>query len=147
MITRLENGKPKNYIKRHYILQLPFMTVLLHQFWTSDPDDLHDHPWSNIKIRIKGSYYEYDAQGNKFKRDKWYVGYRQAEVFHRIEVDPGMEGKVWSLFVHFKRKRAWGFLKGNKWIPASEYENPVEVHGRNFKIEGTFFPRYVKLGA
>jgi hypothetical protein len=68
-----------------------------------------------------------------------------------VELEPGTEGKVWTIFVLFKRRRDWGFWVEGKWIEAGEYgrmiDNPVEVYGKDFVIEGTFFPKFRRLNA
>lgn len=151
MITRRfkETGAIGAYLKRHFIYRGKYVTVLLHQFWSSDPDDVHDHPWDHIKIRLKGDYHEYNADGSYEVRPAGSVTYRRAEDFHRIMVPSGGEGKGWSLFIHFKRRRDWGFLYEGKWMEAGEYgrlvDNPVEINGVDYKIVGRFFPKFVKL--
>ena len=48
MITRrfADTGEIGAYLKRHFIFQSKYLTIFLHQFWASDPDDVHDHPWN-----------------------------------------------------------------------------------------------------
>lgn len=51
------------YLERYYLFlknrkTFPF-NIFLHKFLKSDPDDLHDHPWSFISIPIYPGYWEY----------------------------------------------------------------------------------------
>lgn len=147
MITRRfkETGEIGAYLKRHFIFKSKYLSIFLHQFWASDPDDAHDHPWSSVKVRLKGDYKEYNADGTYEVRPAGSVTYRRAEDFHRIELGDGKPGAGWSLFFHFKRRRKWGFLYKGEWMEAGKYgqfvDNPVEIQGEDYVIEGTFFPK------
>ncbi len=147
MITRRfkSTGEVGPYLKRHFIFSTKYVTIFLHQFWSSDPDDVHCHPWNNVKIRVKGTYREYGMDGTYKTLKPGSITYRRAEDFHRIMVEEGQEGKGWSLFIHFKRRRDWGFVFNGRWMEASEYgrymNNPVEINGVDYVIEGTFFPK------
>ena len=147
MITRRFKGTGEigPYLKRHFIFRSKYLTIFLHQFWASDPDDVHCHPWNNVKIRLSGDYKEYGMDGNHEVLKPGSVTYRRAEDFHRIEVEEGQAGKGWSLFIHFKRRRDWGFIFNGKWMEASKYgtfvNNPVEINGVDYVVEGMFFPK------
>lgn len=62
------------YLERYYLFlkdrgeKFPF-NIFLHKFLKSDPDDVHDHPWSYFTIILKGGYYEwtpvFDKNGKK----------------------------------------------------------------------------------
>ena len=48
------------YLERYYLFlkereDFPF-NIFLHRFIKSDPDDLHDHPWSFRSIILKGGW-------------------------------------------------------------------------------------------
>lgn len=147
MITRRfkSTGEIGPYLKRHFIFSSKYLTIFLHQFWSSDPDDPHCHPWNNCKIRLKGDYHEYNVDGTYEVRPPGSITYRRAEDLHRIMVPEGGEGKGWSLFFHFKRRRKWGFVYKGEWMEAGEYgrlvDNPVEINGEDYVIEGMFFPK------
>jgi hypothetical protein len=147
MITRRfkDTGQIGAYLKRHFIFQSKYLTIFLHQFWASDPDDSHDHPWDSVKIRLKGDYTEYNVDGTSAWRTPGSVTYRRAEDFHRIELGDGGAGAGWSLFIHFKRRRKWGFLYKGEWMEAGKYgelvNNPVEINGVDYVVRGTFFPK------
>src|SRR3972149_7283179 len=125
MITR--DDKP--YLERFYIFSSKYLTILLHRFHSSDPDDFHDHPFDNITVLLKGRYREDNVDGTFNIARPWYIKFRTAEQFHRIRMIKDT-GPTWSLFIHFKRRRDWGFLKKEdlEWIPASMYaRQAVEI--------------------
>ena len=111
------------YMKRHYLLSTPWFSVFLHCFFASDRDDPHDHPWASISIPLFPGFMEvtYTDPGvdlfNKMRRliasNKWrkpfHVYYRSANAAHKIQLAEGYAGRTWSLFIHFKRTRQWGF--------------------------------------
>jgi len=124
------NNEP--YLERYYVFlkdrkNFPF-NIFLHKFLKSDPDDVHDHPWSYCTIILKGGYWEwvpqFDNQGNKFSEvAKWrgpgHFRMCNAKSYHRIELDPGIE--CWTLFMPGPQERDWGFLVKNKWVPHEQY--------------------------
>jgi len=134
----------KDYLERHFILKIKGRSVYLHRFWDSDPgNDLHDHPWYNISIVLKGEYIEHLQDGSSIRRKAGDICFRTARTAHRIEIEPGWEGKVWTLFLTGKRYRQWGFYTPNGWVEASEI---TEVKGRDFNLVGWLFPRVIKTG-
>jgi len=141
MITR--DGKP--YLERFYLFKTSWLTIMIHKFWASDPDEPHDHPWNWASLVLRGSYREHGVDGVSTLRHPLSFRIRRAEEFHRIEAF--CPGWTTTLFFTGKRRREWGFLRGEKWIPASEYDRQeVEIQGRDFVVEGIFFPkvRYLK---
>lgn len=131
------NDEP--YLERYYLFlkdrkRFPF-NVFLHKFLKSDPDDLHDHPWSYATLILKGGYWEYlpltDSEGNHLGEiAKWrgpgHFRISQARSFHRIELDPNIT--CWTLFMPGKQEREWGFMardeRGRKrWVQHEQYLN------------------------
>lgn len=124
------NDEP--YLERYYVFlkdraNFPF-NVFLHKFLKSDPDDLHDHPWSYATLILRGGYWEwipqYDSQGKvTCQIGKWrgpgHFRISRANSYHRIELDPGVE--CWSLFMPFKKVRDWGFLSKGRWVQHEQY--------------------------
>lgn len=138
----MRDGKP--YLERFYIFHSKRLAVMIHKFYASDPDEPHDHPWNWASKILRGTYFErnVDTTGKWWtSKDGW--RFRRAEEFHRIEVDETLQaGYTTTLFITFGRRRKWGFLRGDKWLPAEGYDRqPVDVAGRDFVIEGHFFPR------
>ena len=111
------------YLERFYILIkdrkiFPF-NVFIHRFLKSDPDDLHDHPWSYRSLILYGGYWEYTETGKKWRGFLSYK-YAPANTFHRIELDDKMP-YCWSLFIAGKCYRDWGFKTGGGWVQNEEY--------------------------
>jgi hypothetical protein len=129
VMDRQEN---EPYLERYYLFlkdrkQFPF-NVFLHKFLKSDPDDVHDHPWSYATLILKGGYYEWIPQFNQAGQKCGEIGHwrgpghfrrSSAASYHRIELDPNIT--AWTLFMPGPQKREWGFLVNNKWIHNDEY--------------------------
>jgi hypothetical protein len=134
-----ESNEP--YLERYYLFlkdrkRFPF-NVFLHKFLKSDPDDVHDHPWSYATLILKGGYYEwlpqFDSTGKKIDeiavwREPGHFRISSANRYHRIELDPDVE--CWTLFMPGPQKREWGFLVKNKWIPHNEYITHKTKHAQ-----------------
>jgi len=120
------------YLERYYLL---FNTrthtgfnVFLHKFLKSDPDEVHDHPWSYFTLILKGGYYEwipqFAADGTKScEIRKWrgpgHFRISRASSYHRVEVKPGVT--AWTLFIPGPHQRQWGFLVNNQWVHNDQY--------------------------
>ena len=150
MIDRLniETKEVEPYLYRGYILRAPWVGVYLHQIWSSDPDHPHDHPWFNISWILKGGYYEFGVDGNSVWRTAGAVIFRPAQLFHRLAIGPHAKGGTWTIFIHFRRKRKWGFITPDGWLEAKvygeKYDSTVEQEGAGYRIEGWLFPRVVE---
>jgi hypothetical protein len=133
-IPRPENNE-EVYMKRYYLFRSKYMSIFLHQFFSSDPDDIHDHPWDSFGIILTKGYNEtiplstrltiqkgvevLEPTGRQtFRRRPGFFKFRRAKDMHRIQLLPGTEGKVWTLFIRFKRTRPWGFWKNGTWEEA-----------------------------
>jgi len=124
------NNEP--YLERYYLFlrdreRFPF-NVFLHKFLKSDPDDVHDHPWSYATVILKGGYWEWIPQFNNAGQKiaeiaKWrgagHFRVSGANSYHRIELDPTVE--CWTLFMPGPQRRDWGFLTRQGWVPHDEY--------------------------
>jgi hypothetical protein len=129
VMDRIDN---EPYLERYYLFlkdrkHFPF-NVFLHKFLKSDPDDVHDHPWSYFTLILKGGYYEwvpqFNSRGEKFGEiAKWrgpgHFRICNARSFHRIELDPSVT--CWTLFMPGPQQREWGFLNKGKWVQHEEY--------------------------
>ena len=152
MIKRADpqTGLAHDYLKRYYIFRCRYFSVFLHQFWASDADHIHDHPWDNITWILRGGYWEFSADGSSTYRKKGFKRYRNAELFHRIAIGDHSPGEAWTLFIHFRRRREWGFYTPEGWLPADvygkKYESPVQTQGSgDYVIKGMFFPAVEEL--
>jgi hypothetical protein len=120
------------YLERYYLFlkdrkHFPF-NIFLHKFLKSDPDDVHDHPWSYATIILKGGYYEwtpnFDSQSANIGETRHWRGpghFRvcSANSYHRIELKEGTD--CWTMFMPGPQRREWGFLVNNKWIHNDTY--------------------------
>ncbi|CAB4128579.1 hypothetical protein UFOVP112_41 [uncultured Caudovirales phage] len=118
------NNEP--YLERYYVFlkdrkTFPF-NIFIHKFLKSDPDDLHDHPWSYFTFILKGGYYEW-IPGINCEVRKWrgpgHFRVCRAESLHRIELKPGVT--CWTVFMPFTKVREWGFITKGKWVQWEEY--------------------------
>ena len=93
-----------------------WFNVHLHRW--NEPDDttfgLHDHPYDFVAITLRGSGTE------RFQPSacRWLQQFRfyRAEDTHAIDNVYGL----WTLVVHFRRRRTWGFWKDGKFTPHTE---------------------------
>lgn len=116
------DGTVERYLERWYILRKDLIGAYLHRFWASDEDGVHDHPWDNISIVVAGGYWEHLPDGQRLWRKPGFVKFRKAEEFHRLEIPVGWEGKAWTIFIRFKRRRIWGFWGKDGWYPAEKQQ-------------------------
>lgn len=106
-------GHERPYLRRWWLIpRNRFLNVYLHQFLRSDDDRaLHDHPWVNCSVLLRGAYVEHTiAAGGVHHRTLRLAGewcLRGARRAHRIEVLPGQP--CWTLFITGPRVRQWGF--------------------------------------
>jgi hypothetical protein len=111
-----------------------FFNVYLHRFMRSDDDRaLHDHPWSNLSILLRGMYVEHtiDAGGVNVRTERR-AGDWKLRLFgsaaHRLEL---VDGECWTIFVTGPRYREWGFhcpLTGwVHWKRFTAADNPGEI--------------------
>lgn len=103
---------------------LPLPHVYLHWILRSDDDRaLHDHPWCNASILLRGSYIERTiAAGGihvRTVRNAGNIVFRRANAAHRLEID---QGACWSLFITGPKTRDWGFHCPERgWVPWREF--------------------------
>ena len=121
----IDRQNNKSYLERYYIFLLnrkefPF-NIFIHKFLSSDPDDLHDHPWNYRTLILAGGYWEYTKDDKKWHGPGSYI-YSDASRFHRIELDDNIP-YCWTLFIPGKQQREWGFKVNDKWIHNKEYLN------------------------
>jgi len=128
----LDRQSNEPYLERYYVFlrdrkRFPF-NVFLHKFLKSDPDDVHDHPWPYATLILKGGYWEYvpefNDKGKKINEIKHWRGpghFRTcpANSFHRIVLEPDVD--CWTLFIPGPKRREWGFLVNDEWVPNEQY--------------------------
>jgi len=144
----MRDGKP--YLERFYLFKSKWLTIVIHKFWANDPDEPHDHPWHWASYVLRGCYFENHVDGTREYRTPGSLKIRRSTEFHRItmedywanETEDGPAGLTTTLFFMGRRHRDWGFLRGDKWINAKEYDRQaVEVQGRDFTVSNGFFPK------
>lgn len=118
-------GADDPYIRRWWVIpRNRFFNVYLHQFLRSDDDRaLHDHPWANCSILLRGFYNEYLGDPSPRLRVAGDIVFRRSgRIAHRIEllhdntgVAPG-EAPCWTLFITGPRYREWGFHCPRGWV-------------------------------
>lgn len=117
-------GKEDPYLMRWWVIpRNRFFNVYLHHFMRSDDDRaLHDHPWWNLSILLKGEYTEHTiAAGGVHRaviRRAGQFKFRGAKSAHRIELH---NGPCWTLFLTGPTLRTWGFHCPRGWRPWKEF--------------------------
>lgn len=112
-------GHENPYLRRWWLIpRNRWLNVYLHEFCRSDDDRaLHDHPWWNLSILLRGQYIEHTiADGGinvRTERQAGDVKFRSADAAHRIELS---DGHCWTLFLTGPRLREWGFHCPRGWV-------------------------------
>ena len=130
------------YLVRYYLLfrhdtsgdshiERPAFNLFIHHILKSDEEDLHDHPWSYFTCILAGGYWETVGKlatdgGNdtiakiesvRHWRRPGFMQRVPSDHTHRLELEKdeitNLELPCWTLFVHFKRTRPWGFYIQN----------------------------------
>jgi hypothetical protein len=116
-------GEDNPYLRRWWVIpRNKLFNIYLHQMLRDDDDRaLHDHPWVNCSIVLKGGYFEHmpadDADPAGPTRQKWRgvgaVVFRRPKAAHRLSLWQG--NPSWSLFITGPRIRSWGFWCPKGW--------------------------------
>lgn len=125
-------GQDRPYLLRWFVIpRNRCFNVYLHQFRRSDDDRaLHDHPWANCSILLRGSYTEHTiAAGGINRREVLGVGAIRARwsgrIAHRVELH---DGPCWTLFITGPRYRQWGFhCPEQGWIHWERFTAPEDI--------------------
>lgn len=112
----ISDGFKITYMIRWTLLTVPWFSLKIHKFLSSDNDCMHDHPWSFISIILKGSYTEETPAGKKLYKSGR-VLFRKATYRHRILVDK----PCWSFVITFRHTRRWGFWTKDGWVHWMKY--------------------------
>lgn len=122
-------GQADPYLLRWWLLpRNPVFNVYLHCFKRSDDDRaLHDHPWSNLSILLRGRYIEHTERNGEPAQRELAAGDWRLRLLgsfrHRVELFPGEF--AWTLFLTGPRYRSWGFYCLRGW-----------VHWKDFTADG-----------
>lgn len=124
------NGAP--YLYRWWqIPKNPLLNVYLHKTVADDDNRaLHDHPYWNVSIILRGAYFEimpYRESGyaggdavKAVRREAGDIVFRRATLPHRL-VLPSGTAACWSLFITGPRIRDWGFFCPRGWVHENIY--------------------------
>lgn len=135
-IIHARNGS-EEYMHRYYLWKMPKehktkekdyddeknhsrFNVFLHNFKLSDDPILHDHPWPWFSLILKGGYWEHLEDGSSHWRGPGSFIFRKATDLHWVELHVDNRD-TWSLFIHGKRCRKWGFLTPTGWMYWNDY--------------------------
>lgn len=114
------------YLLRWWIIpRNKFFNIYLHHIRADDDDRaLHDHPWWNVSILLRGSYTEIRKEGTKTHRAPCLV-MRKPTTAHRLvlPVENGGIRYVWSLFITGPVVRDWGFHCPKGWRLWKDFVN------------------------
>jgi hypothetical protein len=116
------------YMERYYLVfprrkdddEIKPFNAFIHNIHRSDPEGFHDHPWPWASLIIWGAYIEHTPKGSTRRSGPSWSGWRKATDLHRLELN---EGSVWTLFLHGKRLREWGFVSklSGVWVYWEDY--------------------------
>ena len=102
-----------NYCNRWWVIpRNKILNVYLHQFLSSDARVMHDHPWWNVSIVLKGSY-EDQTVNKKVLCQQGTIKFRNASKPHRLELK---SKECWSLFITGPVIREWGLHCPKGWV-------------------------------
>lgn len=148
--ARLLSGRPHvrihpgEYLDRWYLIpRNRFFNVYLHRFLGSDPGrHLHDHPWWNLSIVLKGGYDESRPVGSpywEYRYEERTEGVVEIATFPLLRLKPHGPGSVvlrkatdshslkmlkiptWTLFITGRKTREWGFWDSQGWMQWEDY--------------------------
>jgi len=114
-------NRRQRYMRR-WVLEGPWGALRLHHIMLPDPDrDLHDHPFDFWSLILWGWYAE-RVIGLPAPRiySPLSINAKIAEHPHRISACS--PHGVWTLVWAGPRRRKWGFVAREGWVPWDEYE-------------------------
>jgi hypothetical protein len=117
-------GADDPYLKRWLVIpRNNVFNIYLHHFLRSDDDRaLHDHPWWNLSVLLKGEYTEHSIAAGGVNhavvRKAGQFKFRGAKSAHRIELH---NGPCWTLFITGPVLRTWGFHCPRGWRPWKQF--------------------------
>ncbi|WP_353641340.1 hypothetical protein [Mesorhizobium sp. WSM2239] len=122
-------GAVDTYMRRWWLIpRNRVFNIYLHHFMRSDDDRaLHDHPWWNLSILLRGRYVEHTIEAGgvnvRTERRAGEFKFRSASSAHRIEL---VDGPCWTLFLTGPTLRSWGFHCPRGWVHWRDFTNPTD---------------------
>lgn len=125
-------GADNPYLLRWWMIpRNKLFNVYLHLFLRSDDDRaLHDHPWANASIILRGQYVEHriEAGGIHAHIPRWAGDWHirpSGKIAHRVELT---DGPCWSLFITGPVYREWGFHCPERgWVHWKDFTDARDV--------------------
>lgn len=142
-----EAEKPS--LERYFLFRIGNFQCYLHRFVASDPDPgLHDHPWGlAVSILLAGKYREIRRAG--VRNIRW-ANIIRGDDFHRVLLNQRWESvrtwggetilaqhgerSCWTLFMHGRQVKRWGFLRP---IPGTPGSWIYREHNSSNGVSGT----------
>jgi len=117
-----DDGNGWIYLTRWFAIpQNPLFNIYVHKMQAdTEGRAMHDHPWVNISILLRGGYFEHTT-GRILGRIAGDIVFRRAKSRHRLEVLKGHT--CWTLFITGPRFRKWGFYCPQGWRFWKDYVN------------------------
>ena len=114
IIKHQTNKRP--YMHRwHVIPRNRWLNIYFHKVVQSDDDRaLHDHPWWNMSIILKGRVRELLPDGTMRLLTPGSFQLRSPTDLHRLKLIKG--APYYSLFITGPRVRDWGFMCQSGWV-------------------------------
>lgn len=115
------------YLRRWWVIpRNSIFNIYLHHFLRSDDDRaLHDHPWWNLSLLLRGEYSEMTIEAGGVHvftpRQAGDFKFRRPRHAHRIILT---NGPCWTLFITGPRLRSWGFHCPNGWVHWRKFTSP-----------------------
>jgi hypothetical protein len=139
VIERVANNRPAKhidsngyqYLFRVYLFQVCGLSFYLHKFVGPDRDRyMHDHPFNGLALVLSGGYQEAYARNLEFPairkhyRDIRFFNWIPARHIHQVH---NPQPETWTLFIHGKRFKGWGFFRQSSKFHGIEYFNPYPI--------------------
>ena len=122
-------GSDRPYLRRWFVIpRNRFVNIYVHEFRRSDDDRaLHDHPWVNCSILLRGCYVEQTIRAGGISDRRLRVAgdvkLRSPWSAHRIEVGQPCV----TLCITGPRIREWGFhCPEAGWVHWRDFTNPAD---------------------
>lgn len=136
-IRKEVDGEMSLYMRRFYIFKVFGYAAFIHKIYRSDEDRfMHDHPWPFVTVILKNGYRE-EIPGRTRLITAPAIVKHSATDLHRLHL---LEGNpTWSIFLHGRRCREWGFQTDEGWVHHMEYfKAGSEVDSRDKKVVNMF---------
>lgn len=121
----------RTHLYRWVLFRCRWFQVVVHNFISDDPPDLHDHAWWNVSIVLAGQLvettYVFGPEHPLALRHRTLrrgdVVLRRAAALHRLAV----VRPAWTLFITGPDSREWGYRTARGWVPWRVYKIPRKV--------------------